>query len=164
MVPTIILPVRPAMRRVSREIMQRRIGTRGGIDESSIVLIDEQTIAPDSWEKPGHEFRSGGELYDVVGRCEVAGRRFLRCIADRLESKVEHAADNLSGAASPLHHSPNGKLIKSIADWLAGLFLQQPDHTLCCRAFFAQGEYGERAIPGWQDNDRAVLQRPPERI
>jgi hypothetical protein len=121
-----MLPVRPVYKELARAMMKGRIDKhlRRETSEHIEVLVASEDIPAKAWERKD-EFRMGGLMYDVVGTSYKEGKKYYRCLHDEVEAKAERAADELvSDMGSMNPHTPQGKLAKSLADWLSGLYFE----------------------------------------
>lgn len=125
---TAMLPMRPFYKSIARRVMHQRIEKhlRRASRPEQELLIAEEEIPAQAWEKRD-EFRLGVNMYDVVGVRYTAGKKYYRCLIDKLERQAERAAEALvQDMAAPSPHTPKGKLGKAFSDWLQGLFYESP--------------------------------------
>ena len=119
-----MLPLRPGLKGLSRQIMHQRIAEVKAGRGTQIILISSEAIPANAWEGD-EEFRLNGKRYDVAAVCTVQGIQYYRCLSDDVEVAAEETADNLvRDIAAPNPASRQSKLSNALMDWLSQLFYE----------------------------------------
>jgi hypothetical protein len=156
-----MLPLRPGFKHMARELMQSR-RTTARTDTVGTVLIADAAIPANAWETED-EFRLNGGLYDVVDVTYKAGIKHYRCLSDELEVSAEKDADKLvADMVVPHPRTPQGRIAKSLADWLSHLFYEAPVWQSTSIASSGDRLFASAPIPPLPKTSVASAGQPPE--
>jgi hypothetical protein len=156
-----MLPLRYGLKQAAKAVMQERIG-RG--EAEAEILIAASALADAEWED-AHEFRLDGQMYDVAGIEYHSGRKYFRCVADALETRMEHTADDVAFHLSGFgRNTAREQIAKALADWLQGLYSHPPPNlrSLCFVPGIAAGQYFIASGEATEDPFLRNIIIPPE--
>ena len=155
-----MLPLRYGLKQAAKVAMHQRLESG---EEIRPVLIAASGMADAEWEDE-KEFRLQGQMYDVVGIEYRDGLKYYRCVADALETRMEHTADDIAFHLSGYgRNKTEHQIAKVLSDWLQGLYFHTTQHLP--GVYFAPGAGKQFFIASAEGIEDPFLRRiiiPPE--